>query len=221
LGEATFERERSFIAEGLGAAAVICRTPEGNLHLGVLHRTPERQAQIVHLGWQDRMSVDWPWERLWVSPEVDPETLFTAGAICRQVLDRFQQHRRFPYGFRFAQTSFARDGSLVLGPGAAGLSCSTFALAIFNGAGVRLIDEATWPIRTEEDRRFIATLRGSFPAEHLARLDAELTSGAQRIRPEEVAGACACLPLPAPFPSCAAAAQRVVAKLDGVPPQRP
>jgi hypothetical protein len=100
----------------------------------------------------------------------------------------------------------------MLGPGAKGLTCATFILAVFNSVGVKLVDEEGWPIRQDEDRRFLEVVRNFATSEHLALLEQEINEGCKRIQPQEVLGACACA-LPATFDASCEAGAQILGKL--------
>ena len=218
MGEAAFDDEVAFLDQPLRAAAVLCRTEHGNLHAGVLYRDGDKAA-VLHLGWQDYLSRDWEWTRMWAAPDVEPERLVSVAGLCRRIWRTYERSRTSPYAIRFAGTSFSADGQLVLGEGARGLTCATFLLAVFKAVGIELVDEADWPVREEADRAFLDTISNFATAEHLALLRAEVAEGCARIHPDEVLGACAC-PLPARFAPAREAADRIVERLviaDGPP----
>lgn len=212
MGEAAFDDDLPFVGQSLRAAAVICRTEQGNLHAGLLYRASNGTAAVLHLGWQDRLYTDWAWPRLWAAPDVEPERLRSVAGMCRLIWKRYQETRRFPYAIAFKGTSFDASGKLVLSAGAQGLTCATFILAVLNSVGLNLIDEESWPIRSEEDRRFVESLSFATPT-HLELLKKETEAGCRRIRPEEVVGACASDP-PAKFDASREAGDRIVSRLD-------
>jgi hypothetical protein len=191
------------------AAVVVKRTSNGNTHAGILHSRNE----VLHLGWEDQLSTTWRGTQLWATPTAEPENLSVVAAYCRLLVRRFDETKRFPYGFRFEGTSISQQGDVVPGPGAYGLTCATFVLAIFDRAGIRLIELSTWPIDRAEDQAFIRSLCAHALPEHAALLEAEAAGGTRRVRPEEVLGACACA-LPAPFHEVAIASLEVVLRLD-------
>lgn len=215
MGQAAFDKDEPFSASGARAAAVLCRTPQGNLHAGVLHRAAGGATAVLHLGWQDALDMDWPWPRLWATPEVAPEKLMAAAGHCRRIWRVFQAQHKFPYALAFDGSHFDGQGRLVPGPDSKGLTCATFVLAVFETCGASLVDEADWPVRQADDLEFLKSIEGFARPAHLALLRNEVSSGCKRIRPHEVVGACTIAPLPAKFAPTDAAAARVVAKLDG------
>jgi hypothetical protein len=209
---AELEEDRPFLKQPFPAAAVICRTEQGNLHAGVLYKN-RGEAAILHLGWEDLLSRNWRWRRLWAAPDVEPERLLSVAALCKVVWDDFEQSRTFPYALRYLETSFdAVTGKLRLAPGAKGLTCATFILAVFNAVGIVLVQEDLWPVRQKDDRKFLDHISRHATMQHLAILTAEVEAGVRRIRPDEVLGACAC-PLPATFACARTQGDAVLAKL--------
>lgn len=220
MGEAAFEEEAPFLDQPLKAAAVMCRTEHGGLHTGVLYRESESESAVLHLAWEDRLEIKWeghngPWDRLWAAPRVEPERLMAIAGRCRQIRKRVQKRGgKMRYAMRFSQSTFSHTGELLLGEGAKGLTCSTFVLAVFNSMGIKLVDEATWPVRKEADQAYIDSVRRFATPANLALLQSEVDSGVKRIQPAEVIGACA-YPPSASFEQAQEGAQRALAKLDG------
>jgi hypothetical protein len=170
---------------------------------------------VLHLGWEDQLSIEWQWCRLWAAPEVEPEKLMAAAGHCRRIWRTFKSSRKLPYALAFCGSRFDAQGRLELGPGSRGLTCATLILAVFETCGVSLVDEADWPVRLDADMRFVDSIAGFARPEHLALLRDEVHDGCRRIHPNEVLGACAVSELPAKFHPTVEAAQRVTAKLGG------
>lgn len=212
LGEASLDSERAFLDQSLEAAAVVCRTEYGNLHAGILYRT-DQGANVLNLGFQDRLYVDWGWPRLWSAPDCEPELLFHAAATCRRIWELFVKEKKFPYGIGFGGSSFDETGRLVLAAGAKGLTCATLVLAVFKSANIDLVDGPSWPVRKVDDLAFLDLLRPFAEKEHMELLAAEVEAGVKRIWPDEVVGACACA-LPAKFEPARSAADALLVKLD-------
>lgn len=218
MGEAVFESDVSFLSDPSHVAAVvICRTEQGNLHSGLLHRVSNARAAVLHLGWKDVLSYDWKWLRLWAVPDVDPTVLTSIAGLCRLIWSEYESSRQFPYGLTFAQSSFSSSGQLILGEESKGLTCATFVLAVFNAVGVSLVDEQDWPIRKDDDRKFLEFVRLFASSEHFAILEREVEAGCKRIRPDELIGACACA-LPAKFSASRKAGDKAVQQLNSRTP---
>lgn len=216
MGLAVFDDEKPFAESGNSAAAVLCRTEHGNLHAGILYRKGT-QVQVLHLGWFDYLDDQWKWQKLWATPEAEPEKLSVVRGHCRRIWKRYRDTRKFPYALAWCKSDFDQRGQLRLGDGSQGLTCATFILAVFRAAGIELVDESTWPIRQVEDMKFIASIQGWAQPQHVALLQAEVLRGVKRIHPHEVLGACAISPIPAGFEPTSEAAACVLHELDGPP----
>lgn len=184
------------------AAVVLCRTEHGNLHLGVFHRLAGGNVGVLHLGWEDYVSMEWSWQRLWASPAVPPERLRSVSGLCRLIWEEYRATKKFPYGLHYASQFFTHDGALQRDATTeSGLTCATFVLAVFRSVGIELIDLSSWPVRENEDRAFLAVV-ASFAAPALLKaLEAEVDAGSKRVQPDEVIGACADPP-PMRFTEC-------------------
>lgn len=196
------------------AAAILARTPHGNLHAGLVYLRGGA-IQFLHLAWQDTLNDHWPLGGVWACPMVEPERLESVAAMCRLVWKEYERSRRFPYALRFDGTSFDPSGRLVLGHGARGLTCATFILAVLSSVGIILVDEGSWPTRKAEDERFLEVLSRFATADHMAILRQEISDGVRRIWPDEVLGACTVPSLPAAFEVARHAADAALAVLDG------
>ncbi len=215
LREPALDQDFPFAAGNLPAAAVLCYTEWGNLHIGVLYM--DGSPKILHLGWQDYLSADWPWLRLWAAPSTEAENLMRTAGYCRRIWKRFQQNRTFPYALGDFGADFDEQGALRLPPGSVGLTCATFVLAVFRAAEIDLVSEEGWPIRPEEDLLFLESIRHFARPEHFALLQAQVDQGVARVHPQEVLGACTLETIPANFDAVRGAAEGVVRKLG--PPQ--
>ncbi|OGT27220.1 MAG: hypothetical protein A2Z17_01205 [Gammaproteobacteria bacterium RBG_16_66_13] len=213
MGEPVLDSQKPFRVED-HAAVVLCRTERGNLHLGLLHRGVGGSVSILHLGWEDNLAMDWKWERLWAAPAVPAERLRSVSGLCRLIWEQYQATRKFPYGLHYASQFFTPDGSLQLDPRTeAGLTCSTFALAVFRTVGIELVDIASWPVRADEDRAFLEFVRPFAATNLIATLTAEVEAGCKRVQPAEVVGACADPP-PVGFTVSKANGDRAILMLD-------
>jgi hypothetical protein len=193
-------------------AVALCNAYGGNLHAGLIYRDEAHVVRFLHLGWEDRL-LDSRYESgIFILPNIEPEHAFLLATMCTRVWGRFCTVRKFPYGLRYEGTTFDATGKLVLGPGACGLTCATLVLALFKAIGFSLINEQSWPIRSDEDRQFLEAIRRYASPAHFAILEREIENGAKRIRPDEVAGA-SLLDWPAEFAPVRDSADKLVARL--------
>lgn len=207
-----FEFGHGFMELGEWVAVVLCRAYGGNLHAGFIYRS-ESTAKTLHLGWEDKLlDTEYP-NGLFILPDIEPEHAFSLARMCKQIWRRFCDDGTFPYALRYAGTTFDLQGKLECGPGARGLTCATLVLAIFKAVGHVLVNEQSWPIRTDDDRNFLEAIRRYATPEHFAILEREVTDGVKRVRPEEVAGACL-LERPVDFEPARRRADDLVERLD-------
>lgn len=217
MGVAEFESDVRFDHQRLFIAAIVGRTDHGNLHSGVLYIGANDERLALHLGWQDQLSQRWDFRFVWATPDAEPELLSLAAGYCRLIWASYQQTRSFPYALEDRGASFDENGRLVLADGAHGLTCATIVLAIFNRAGIELVDRETWPVRKDLDLKFLEMVAEFAEPEHLKLLRAEVEAGARRVHPDEVVASCACA-LPATFDNTRAAADALLVKLDAPAP---
>jgi len=214
MGVAQFEEEAPFDHRVVPLAAVLTRTPHGNLHAGLLYRGENGERCALHLGWQDKLYDRWDFQVLWAAPDAEPELLALAAGHCRLVWAEYQKTRSFPYAFEDRGASFDAEGRLVLSDGAHGMTCATIIVGIFHRAGIVLVQRDTWPIRKELDLKFLESVRNFTPPQHFELLRGEVEAGVQRLHPDEAVAACAC-ELPAAFPAVRSESDALVTRLDG------
>lgn len=199
-----------------GVAVAVRRMPQRHTHAGVLHRHTNGQLFLLHLGGDCDLTCEvFDGSFAWVTPELLPEEADEVRAVCRAV---WREMPNIHYSFRFdPEAKLDRATAEVISQHAPfGLTCSTFVLAVFNSANVRLIDLTGWDHRPEDQRWYEALLRymqrsGVDPA-HIARIRNDVTC--LRVRPEEVAGACMEEGRPARFGQCEPNGRRLMADLD-------
>lgn len=203
------------------AAVVLCRTENGNLHSGLMYRTRRRGVEhiaFLHLGWNNYLFQDWQDHRLWAIPPVDPAVLRSVAGMCRRVLRAHQDGSNVPYFLRYQGSYFDGQGRLCLTPGARGLTCSTFVLAMFQSVQCQIVDEESWPFRHDGDLQFLLWLsaqfdQGSAHLDHVRAMYNQTDPSVRRIHPQEVLGACTASALPVDFDTANTAAIAVMHQL--------
>lgn len=188
------------------AAIAVRIFSEGGRHIGVLYRDGSNADVILlHLAWHHDLRNESPHRAfLWLSPSLPQRRLRQVAAMCRKIW-RSNGRATIPYAFSWPSDSFDDEtGEYLLGPTRRGLTCASFVLAVFEAAGLRLVNYESWPVNRTDDHEWqewvITTLETSNPpatAEHIAAVKSQL--GAARFRPEEVAGAALVTPLPVEF----------------------
>lgn len=184
-------------------------------HVGILLIDEStKEVRHLHLAWHDNLrfepagDIEW-----WMLPGVDPDRLVLVATEARHVWRENQSH--IPYAFSQPVDCFDLvTHKYLFGPTKLGLTCATFVLAVFQCAGVPLVDCLSWPLAHErpDDVAFqemiIDQLR-TYGADcsHVEKVERQV--GMSRFRPAEVLGAGAEKSTPASFP----VVERNVAKL--------
>lgn len=200
-----------------GVAVAVRRTSPGvSTHTGVLHRHTNGQLFLLHLGGDCDLSCEvFDGTFAWVIPDLLPEEADEVRAVCRAV---WREMPEIHYSFRFdPEAVLDRNSAQVISQYAPfGLTCSTFVMAVFNPAHLRMIDITGWPARADDARWYGALLRymqrNSVDPAHIARIQSDVSC--IRIRPEEVAGSCFETSRPAQFAQCEAHGKAILASLD-------
>jgi hypothetical protein len=205
--------------DGLRRVAIfISAVSSEQRHLAIIHGDAT-QPRLLELRWHHALRDD-PIptndRALWLDPAVDARRLRQVAAICRLVA-RANAADGIPYGFGWPNDCFDTEtGAYLIGPSRRGLTCASFALAVFHLAGLPLVEYASWPIGRSEDviwqNQILALLEttGATP-EHVAAVRGDV--GRVRFRPEEVAGASVATPLPAPRAEASRISELVLARL--------
>jgi hypothetical protein len=123
------------------------------LHIGVLYRVTENATiKLLHLAWHNKLCSDdlTPAYKCWIRPMIDDDRAMAIAAFCRRIWNQ-NERNQIPYGFSSPNRFFDTSGNAIKGPAKVGLTCASFVLAVFEGAGVVLADLDTWPNPTAED----------------------------------------------------------------------
>lgn len=209
-------QQRPF-AEIRHVAVAIAVARVGQQHTGILHKEEVLdEVRLAHLAWHNQLKNSQPKDAyLWIDPQIPTRRARQAAARCRQILRA--NNRGIPYAFSPPNDSFDHQtGSFLFGPTRAGLTCASFVLAVFDSAGIRLADYATWPQQRAGDvewQQFIIEQleEDEAEADHIAFVRSEV--GAVRYRPEDVAGCAAAEQLPCPFSIAEPLSQEILTQL--------
>jgi hypothetical protein len=162
---------------------------KGGGHIGLLHRDGPT-VKFLHLCDHHVLKNDAQLPSgvsVWIDPDVDPMILVTVATWCRLIYS-LHGNGTMPYGFSSPESFFDDDGQIR--DGAVGLTCATMALAIFQQAGIRLIDYGSWPNLNRADRRdrvnFSQMIKARDPLQ-FEKLESDATKS--RYKPLHVAGA--------------------------------
>jgi hypothetical protein len=234
---------------GLGHVGVVIGPSGANPHghVGLAYRERE-QVRFLHLEWHYWLShAELHRPYAWVVSPLPAEHAMLVAARCRRIARLFK--KGLPYAPRFRATRFDDDSALVLGEGEHGFTCATFVLAVFEHAGLPLLDIAAWPVRPEDEPFRDDVVRSMI--KELSRLpqrrkDVELTDPAKaqryrdrlaelerhipkvqaepisaRFRPEEVAAASSFDVWPAAFEPITERSRLIAAQLAAPPSATP
>jgi hypothetical protein len=201
----------------VAVAITLLQGHDGHQHVGILHKDQTTsELRMLHLAWHHTLKNSPPKDTYaWISPPIPKPRARQLAAFCRRVYRA--NLSGIPYAFSPATDCFdAHAGAFLLGPGRYGLTCATFVLAVFQSAGLPLIQYGTWPATRDGDeawqRWIISQLReGGASPDHIACVESEL--GSVRYRPADAAGAAATEKLPAPFGEVQPLAEAILAKL--------
>lgn len=182
---------------------MIERLSDGSWHTGVLYRTPQAGAYVLHLRGHYGGTF---WKRFTNEPPEDGQLCvlcavdeFEVPALRRIFLDIYRSNREpgLPYGFSPPVGQwFEVDGRLIPGPPGRGLCCQTFVLAAYEAAEFPLIappeaqarpDDQEWQRAIFERIAERLNETSHRTQEHFATVEANL--GSAIYRPLEVAGA--------------------------------
>jgi hypothetical protein len=193
-------------------------------HIGILCREPtDKKLRFIHLAFHEDLRLQDDKARcfLWIEAKLEDEPAAVAAAQARRVYRRYGAGG-IPYGFSPYTGYFGPQGEIQWTAPGNGLTCATFVLAVFDSAGVRLVNGETWPTDRPEDKQFqremIDLVRQRFSASpaHLKGMKADI--GQIRPRVLEVAGAVAADAYPVDFASAQSLDQRLREVIAGAAP---
>ncbi len=146
--------ERPF--DSIRAVAVaVAAVDQEQRHVGILHRDRSvGEVRLLHLAWHYVLRDSTPKPcYLWIDPPIPEARARQVAALCRRVSR--SNVRGIPYAFSAPNDCFDPiTAQFLLGPERRGLTCASFVLAIFDAAGLALVDHSAWPSRREEDVRW-------------------------------------------------------------------
>ncbi len=204
-------------------AILIMLTP-GGTHIGLLYRSGGRLFVLDQM-WHEQFRVAvCDREYACVVPCFLREELNDAAEMCELFVKRLFRAgtpQRVPLGFsQPSNPQIGIDGEIIWG-GGAGLTCSTFVLAVFDAARIPYIDISGWVRRDDDDERhnrlleqMIEGIPGRIPPAdpaHVSKVRSELPC--IRVRPEETAAAGLFEDRPARFAQVEPAGQWILEQL--------
>jgi hypothetical protein len=195
---------KDFSSNSAVATIGIRRIDRNQFHVGIFYRNRDtREDRILHLAFHCDLRDQLLEEDLryyWVIPNLPEMRQVQISALCRLVVRN--NAGSIPYGLRYNRsTFFTQQGELIVGTECSGLTCATFIIAVFERAGVRLVNIHDWPTRDEDKQwhnEIISVLETECEhVEHVNRVKKEY--GCSRFRPQEVCASILFEPKPAEF----------------------
>lgn len=186
-------------------------------HMGILHKgSGSQEALLLNLAWHHDLKNEAPTdEYLWIESNIHARRALQLAALCRKIWR--SNDSGIPFAFSVPNDCFdTATGKFLLGPTRFGLTCATFVIAVFRGAGIHLMKLDTWPARDDDvewQRQIVKALRSRPGAsnDHIEAIESEI--GCVRFRPEEVAGAGMAIPPAADFTAASANADQILHRL--------
>lgn len=152
----------------------------------------------------------------WVVPGLDEYDLISLRSTINRVALSLEG-RQLPYAFDRANASIDASGVIDLGT-SVGLTCSTFAMLVFEAAKVALLDESTWETGRSPERKLADTaIYSSLVARlqddpiHAKRIEDDVEC--VRVRAEEVAACSGCVARPVAFAEAEALGRALLTRL--------
>jgi hypothetical protein len=216
--ERLYTQENRPLSDIAHAAIAVRSVDSKQRHIGVLHREDgSSEVMLLHLAWHHDLRDQLPGPNyLWIDTPISGQRLRQVAAICRKVWRSNQ--RAVPYAFSAPNDCFDHvTGRFLLGPTRYGLTCVSFVLAVFEAAGLRLIQYEAWRARVEDrewQEMIVQHLETGNPpasADHIAAVRTEI--GSARYRPEEVAGAATMSQIPVDFQTACQLGEQVLRQL--------
>jgi hypothetical protein len=220
------------------------RCGEGT-HTGIIY-VHDGQLLICHQLWNYIFSNEptqslrfFPNGYIYSIPNLEPEQSNDIINWCRLISRRYigpnivgfgrGRGHAFPFAFRYDRDTTIvppgspQAGTIILTREGMGLTCSLFVLAVFDRAGIRLVDVGNWQPRSddaERHRNLIRALRGNHGGEPLTEedfRDLEAQIDCVRIRPEELIAACTQNDRPSLFEPTSKIGEWILKMLDTCP----
>jgi hypothetical protein len=205
-------------AESIRGSAAAIAYNGSTFHVGCYYRDPETQT-VVLLDLREDCCVyrSKPSDAfLWRVPSLPFQDLKLVASHCAAIYEKYKG-----VGLTFVlsyRARFAQDYSLTVEGPAAGFTCATFVLAIFERAGIRLLDTETWPSRPEDTawqvhvRDYLSRILA--PQQLVEQVTQDI--GCVRYRPEEVVAATTFSRYPVSFKKVGPIAKQIASYVKGL-----
>lgn len=199
VGEKFKHPEDSGYLDGAHLGVAIGRAGSGH-HIGLLYRLDD-SLKILHLGWH-RILLDEvipeEFDYLWSPIGLTLEEQVALAAMASEVSVNVRPTElRYGIDWHYVEEEglFDSDRNVILYPVGKGVTCATFLYGLFRWWGYQLVAHDTWRVvegDVEWQRWIAGKLDESSNPDSKAQAQALLRDvGALRLRPEQLAGACA------------------------------
>lgn len=202
------------IENGFAHCAILYKCDDGRIRTLDFWNQGIRSSQSIgDFGYRDYLYIFYNQETI-----IEPMAV-QVPAICELIKEK---KNKVNFGIGFTDTIFDDEGKLVLADKDFGLTCATFILAVFQRAGITLIDLKHWEYRDLDlviQKRVLdyykAVNKGNPQAYNDTLINQyENNLGCFRYRPEEVGAASASSELPARFIYCNEYGNRILEALN-------
>lgn len=193
-------------------------------HVGLLYRLDD-SVKLLHLGWHRDLrdeKVDATFKYLWAPFDlIREEQIAFAGMAATVSVNAEPTDFRYGLDWLYVEKEgiFDENKNIIIYPVGKGVTCATFLYGLFKCWGYTLVDSETWEVMPGDQdwQNWIVDLLDKSTCED-AREQAKALKddvGALRLRPEQLAGACASNfdTWPVPFDSACALATEVIAQV--------
>ncbi|WP_144435578.1 hypothetical protein [Roseovarius atlanticus] len=159
-------------------------------HCGLLYRLDDGEVRMLHLAFHfDLRDDEWRPDYCCAPVGFELENQLVVAAFANAVANA---EPNVPYGFDANGMVFDRSsGELLEAPAGKGLTCATFVLALLRTLGFEPLDEASWPVRDDDEEwqaKILELMKANDANED--HIEAVTRNGqSKRFRPEEVVGA--------------------------------
>ncbi len=179
-----------------------------NTHTGVIYKT-SGVARHLHLRWHRWIEDCKPEGHFAIAIlDIDSDRAQFLARLCLRIASRYsgdkpttaeEYNRLIPYSLKHPENAIFNTATGEAVNCGDGLNCCSFVLVLFATYGTFITHPNYWPFR-DDDKAWHAVLvdwlKGGDPA-HAERISEQI--GCQRVRPEELGGACLCFSMPASF----------------------
>jgi hypothetical protein len=185
--------------DGVHLGVAISRVGDGH-HIGLLYRLDD-SIKLLHLGWHRDLRdelVHAGFKYLWAPIGLTAvEQVALAGMAAEVSVNVRLTDFRYGLDWQYVEEEglFDEDEKVIIYPVGKGVTCATFLYGLFKWWGYKLVAPDTWQAVAgdQEWQRWVVSVLGASKDED-SRAQAEALAkdvGVLRLRPEQLAGACA------------------------------